>query len=67
LFNSSASWRIKKFKNYAKRKEKKKEQNGYPQAQEAFEKEQTQEEVIRLLSDCSCSSYTHFHFLHFNY
>jgi hypothetical protein len=26
---------------YAKRKEKKKEQNGYSQAQEAFEKEQT--------------------------
>jgi len=30
-----------KIKNYAKRKEKKKEQNGYSQAQEAFEKEQT--------------------------
>jgi hypothetical protein len=28
-------------KNYAKRKEKKKAQNGYPQTQEAFEKEQT--------------------------
>jgi hypothetical protein len=28
-------------KNYAKRKEKKKAQNGYPQAQKAFEKEQT--------------------------
>jgi hypothetical protein len=28
-------------KIYAKRKKKKKEQNGYPQTQEAFEKEQT--------------------------
>jgi hypothetical protein len=65
LFNSSASWRIKKFKNYAKRKEKKKEQNGYPQAQEAFEKEQTQEEVIRLLSDYSCRAIHISFFLHF--
>jgi hypothetical protein len=49
-------------KNYAKRKEKKKTKNGYPQAQEAFEKEQAQEEVIRQLADKLCSSYTHSYF-----
>jgi hypothetical protein len=42
LFNKPLfKGRGKKIENYAKRKEKKETQNGYPQTQEAFEKEQT--------------------------
>jgi hypothetical protein len=66
LFNKVSRTGEANSKNYAKRKEKKETQNGHPQAQEAFEKEQAQEEVIRV-SELSCSCYTHSHFLHINF